>query len=178
MHGGATPTAEENPKQGRGDQDGNDNGQKHSLHSHRGMLYERLTDTKKAQVDELEASLINRYEEYHGREPDRADVRDCFEVAMGYVQRDFAREYMVEQAEESGNPLLEHVEMEKDGKTIEFDKPNALLEAIGDSRREDRLTRKHKGLEKDPDTQQAEAQKDMADLWKEGLERAQRTNGD
>lgn len=143
---------------------GNGNAEKHALHANRGLFYERLDETKQAVVDELEAALIDRYQEYHGRDPDKADVRDMFEIAIGYVQRDYAREYMVEQAADSGNPMLEHVEMYQDGTEIEFDKPNDILDKIGDNRREDRLGRRDKGLEKDPETQQADALADGVDL--------------
>lgn len=159
-HGGAD---------GVGAPEGNANGLKHGLRADRGVLYDHLDDAKQDRVDRIEAALIDRYKEYHDREPDAADVRDLFEIAMGYVQRDFALEYMVEQAEESGNPLLEHVEMMKDGELIEFDKPNSLLDPLTDMRREDRMQRKDKGLEKDPETDKAESVSDLADAWRDAL---------
>lgn len=155
FHGGSTPTKDENPAVGP--PEGSGNAQKHALHANRGLFYNRLDEEKQAEVDKFEKALINRYQEYHGRDPDPADVKDLFEIAVGYVQRDYAREYMVEQAEESGNPLLEHVEMEKDGRTVEFDRPNSILEQIEANRKEDRMQRKDKGLEEDPESQKADA---------------------
>lgn len=147
--------------------EGNGHAEKHSLHANRGLFYDRLDDDKQAEVDRLEKALIDRYQEYHGRDPDRADVKDLFEIAVGYVQRDYAREWMAEQMEESGNPLLEHVEYEKDGEENEFDQPNQLLDKINDNRREDRLQRRDKGLEKDPESQKADATESLAQLLSE-----------
>lgn len=175
FHGGASDGAPEGNQNAAGNSGGspppgNGNAEKHTLHANRGLFYERLDETKQTVVDELEAALINRYQEYHGRDPDKADVRDMFEIAIGYVQRDYAREYMVEQAADSGNPMLEHVEMCQDGTEIEFDKPNDILDKIGDNRREDRLGRRDKGLEKDPETQQADSLDDLSSIILEGSE--------
>lgn len=165
-HGGATPTAEENPKQGRGDQDGNGNAEKHALHADRSKFYKRLSEERQHSIDRFEAALIERYIDHHGHEPDPAHVKDVFEIAVGYVLRDYARDYLVEQMEESGNPMLEHVEMEKDGKQVEFDKPTELLEMIDSNRREDRMQRKDKGLENDAETRMADATEDAVDSWR------------
>jgi hypothetical protein len=162
---GTKPDGSTGEGHGQGDQEGNTNAVKHSLHANRDNLYEYFPDEYQNEVDKIEAALLNRYEEYHGREPDAGDAKDCYELAMGYVQREYARDYMVEEAAESGNPLLSHVEMEKNGDLIEFDKPNEVLGVVNDIRREDRLTRQTKGLEKDPETQKAEAQEDLASLW-------------
>lgn len=163
-HGGAAtaPTG--------GAPEGNGNAQTHSLHADRGLFYERLSDEKQAAIDELEAALIERYREYHGRDPDAADVRDCFEIAVGYAQRDFAREWMAEQMAETGNPLLHEVEIDfGEDASMTMEEPHDVLDAVTDLRREDRLTRKHKGLEKDPDSQRAEAESDLADAMMENL---------
>lgn len=77
---------------------------------------------------------------------------------------------MVEEASETGNPLLSHVTMEKNGQEIEFDKPNDVLGVVTDIRREDRLTRQTKGLEKDPESQKADSGQALADIWAEQLE--------
>lgn len=159
FHGGSSDGAPE----------GNKNNVKHSLHADRDTLYEWFPERYQREVDKIEAALLNRYEEYHGREPDDADAKDCYELAMGYAQREYARDYMVEEAAESGNPLLQHVEMQKKGDTVEFDKPNDVLEVVNNIRREDRLTRQTKGLEKDPESQKAESTGDLAQAIEEKL---------
>ena len=160
-HRGTSPDGESH--------EGNGFASKHNLHANRGLFYDRLDESKQQDVDELEYALIERYKEYHGREPDKADVKDLFEIAVGYVQRDYAREWMVEQMEESGNPLLEHVEYEENGEQREFNKANELLDQINNNRREDRLQRRDKGLEHDPESQKAEATSDLAEVWEADL---------
>jgi len=161
MHGGTNDGAPE----------GNTNNIKHGRHADRDRFYEWLDDSQQDLVDRIEAALIDRYEEYHGREPDLADIIDFYELALGYASRRLARGVMVEDAAKSGNPLQEHVEMEKGGSVVEFDRPHQLLDKISDQRREDRLTRKDKGLEKDPQSQQADAMSDVGREYIEALKR-------
>lgn len=163
FHGGA---AEE-----QGAPEGNGNAQKHSLHADRGLLYERLSDGRQALVDEWEAALIERYKEFHGRKPDRADIEDLFELAVGYAQRRIARAWLAENADDELDVLTEEmvVGQREDGSPITVEAPSDMLNAINQNRREDRLTRKDKGLERDPDTQQAEATDDLASAIEEKL---------
>lgn len=151
----------------------NDNAVKHNLDSAPGKLYERLSETKRETVERIFVALLERYREFHGRDPDYADAVDLFELSMGPIQREFGREYMAEQWDESGNPLLEHVEYETDSGPVEFDKPNGILDKLIDSRREDRLMKKHMGLFRDADSKQAEANSDLAEAWRRGLEDAE-----
>jgi hypothetical protein len=156
FHGGASTGAPE----------GNGNAQKHGLHADRGKFYDRLDEAKQTRVDELEAALIDRYEEFHGREPDAADVRDIFEIAVGYVQRDHARDWMADNAADGSNPMTEEIVVGQrdDGSPIRMEVPARLHETLTDSRREDRLMKKHMGLFRDPDTKQAEATQTLAEV--------------
>jgi len=162
-HGGATSGG---AREGAGAPEGNGNAQKHALHADRGLLYERLEDDRQQLVDQWEAALIQRYREYHGRDPDQADVEDLFELAVGYAQRRIARAYLAENADDELDLLMEEmvVGQRDDGSPITVDAPSKMLDAINQNRREDRLTRKDKGLEKDPDTQQAEATATLAEV--------------
>lgn len=126
----------------------NGNAQKHGLRATRTKFYARLDEDRQEIIDEMERALVERFIQNNGHEPDAADVQDLFEIAIGYTLRDYAREWLVEKMAESGNPMLEHVNMTKeDGTHVEFDKPNAILESIEDIRREDRMQRKSKNLE-------------------------------
>jgi hypothetical protein len=152
--------------------EGNGNAQKHALHADRGLLYERLSDDRQQLVDEWEAALIERYKTFHGRDPDRADVEDLFELAVGYAQRRIARAYLVEEADTDTDIVTEEMVIDvnpETGEPITVDVPARMLGEITDLRREDRLTRKHKGLERDPETKQAEATEDLADAWRDDL---------
>lgn len=157
LHGGAG--------EGGGAPENNGNAVKHNLHADRGKLYERMDGTKQQRVDALEAALIERYREFHDRDPDRVDVSDFFEIAMSTIQREFAREYMAEQLEGTGNPLIQEAEIElEDGAEMTVEQAHDILDKITDLRREDRLLKKHMGLFKDPDTQQAEATETLAEV--------------
>jgi len=150
LHGGASTGAPEN----------NGNAAKHNLRADRGKLYHRLSEGRREKVDDLEAALVARYEEFHGREPDRADVEDLFELAMGYVQRDYARDWMVDNPEAADNPTVETVYT--DNGPIQV--PARIHEMLMDSRREDRLMKKDMGLFRDPQTETAEAVATLADI--------------
>ena len=152
--------------------EGNGNAQRHALHADRGLLYERLEKDRQRLVDEWEAALIKRYTEFHGREPDRADIEDFFELAVGYAQRRLARNWLVENADDETDLVTEEmvVGQRESGEPITVEVPARMLETLTDLRREDRMLRKHKGLEKDPESQQAEATRDLADLWRTDLE--------
>lgn len=152
---------------GGGPPDNNGNATTHNLAANRGKLYHRLSEDKQREVDQLEHALIERYREFHGRDPDPMDAKDLFELAMGPIQREFGRDYMAEQWDESGNPLLKHITMMTDAGPVEFDKPNEILDTIGDNRREDRLMKKHMGLFRDPETKQAESMRSIADILSE-----------
>lgn len=158
FHGGAT--------EGAGAPEGNGNAQKHGLHADRGKFYARLDEAKQARVDELEGALIERYEEFHGREPDAADVRDLFEIAVGYVQRDYARDWLADNADDGSNPVTEEmvVGQRDDGSPITVEVPARINETLDSSRREDRLMKKHMGLFRDPETKQAEATETLAEV--------------
>lgn len=143
--------------------DGNGNAQKHSLHADRDLLYQRLNEDRQQLVDEWEAALIERYREFHGREPDRADVEDLFEIAVGYAQRRIARAWLTENAEDEVGIMTEEVPMGEGANVQMVEVPSKMLSAINDNAREDRLRRKHKGLERDPATKQAEATASGAD---------------
>lgn len=169
MHGGLSTGPPEGTQNALANDGGapplNDNAMKHGLRADRSKFYKRLSEERQRSIDRFEAALIERYQDYHGRDPDPADVKDLFEIAVGYVQRDYARDWLADQMDETDNPMLEHVKMQNDdGTTTEFDKPNQILESIEDMRREDRMQRKDKGLESGPDDQAAENLGTIADI--------------
>jgi hypothetical protein len=155
----------EGPKSDNGAPEGNENARTHGYYVEPDKFYEGLSDKKQQLVDDIEGDLIERYKEYHGREPDRADKEDFYELGIGYAKRRSMRDYQIAQAADSGNPLLEL--REKDGET--FKVPSSVEEIITDSRRENRLERQTKGLEKDPESQKANATEELANLWAEDL---------
>ena len=167
-HGGNAEPQVDHPDWGQGAPEGNVNGLKHGLHANRTNFYHNLDGERQMMVDEFEEAMIQRYQEFNNRQPDPADVQDLFEIAVGYVLRDYARDWLVDQMEDTDNPMLEHVTMSNDdGSTTEFDKPNSILEHIEDNRREDRQQRKAKGLEQGPDEKAAEGIQSIAQVLSE-----------
>jgi len=162
FHGGAA--------EDQGAPEGNGNAQKHGLRADRTKFYDRLDDAKQQRVDELEAALIERFREFHGRDPDPMDVSDLFEIAVGTVQREYARDWMADNAADGSNPMTEEmvVGQRDDGSPITVEVPARINETLQDSRREDRLMKKHMGLFRDPDTQQAEATQILAEVLQDG----------
>ena len=159
-HGGASTGAPE----------GNDNAQKHALHADRGKFYDRLSADKQTRVDEIEAALIDRYTARHGTQPDVAAVQDLFEIAVSYAQREYARDWMAEHADETdGNPMAEKrvIGQRDDGSPVSVAVPTEWTDQLEASRREDRLMKKHMGLFRDPGTQQAEATRTLAEVLDE-----------
>jgi len=166
-HGGASSGGQ---REGAGAPENNDNAQRHALHAHRGKFYRRLSDEKQRRVDEIESALIDRYQERHGTQPDAAAVQDLFEIAVSHAQREYARDWMAEHAEETdGNPMAEQrvIGQRDDGSPITVTVPTEWTDQLEASRREDRLMKKHMGLFRDPETQQAEATRTLAEVLDE-----------
>lgn len=157
FHGGSTPTAEENPRQGRGDQEGNQNAQTHSLYSTPEYLKDHLEPHHEEAYVAMYESLCARYEDVHAQEPDYFAKKRLSRVCIETVKEDLVDEWLAENADESGNLLIEHVEFEQDGREVSFDRPNQIIESMTALKRETRLTLKDMGLLRDPDTRQAEA---------------------
>jgi len=158
-HGGAT--------EGAGPPENNDNASKHELYANRNKLYERLSEKNQKEVDKIEYDLIERYNRTHGREPDYAARKNIFRTAIDIVKQDLADDWLAEKAEESGNPLMEKREMEKEGGIIEYHVPNSVHEVATRLQQETRLRIKQMGLFNDPETQQAESMESIAQILSE-----------
>lgn len=157
-HGGATPTKEENENVGNGDQTANQNARTHGLHSTPEYLKEHLEPHHEDTYIAMFEALCTRYEEVHGRDPDYFARKRLSRMCIETVKEDLVDEWLAENAEESGNLLIDHIEFEgDDGETVEMDKPHEILEGMTALKRETRLTMKDMGLLRDPDTKRAEA---------------------
>jgi len=148
----------------------NGNAVKHNLDADRSKLWERMPDTRQEVFEGIVESLRERYEEYHGREPVGDEIEDFREIAWSVIEKRYARDYMAECMDETGNPLMERVTRTVDGEKVTFEQPNGLLGRISENRREDRLLKKHTGLYKDPESQQADASKEQAELVRKALQ--------
>jgi cation transport regulator ChaB len=153
-----------------GGTENNGNAVKHNLDADRSKLWERMPDTRQEVFEGIVESLRERYEEYHGREPVGDEIEDFREIAWSVIEKRYARDYMAECMDETGNPLMERVTRTVDGEKVTFEQPNGLLGRISENRREDRLLKKHTGLYKDPESQQADASKEQAELVRKALQ--------
>jgi hypothetical protein len=158
-HGGATEDA--------GAPEGNGNNAKHNLYSDPDKLYQRLDDDIQEHVDSVADSLATRYEHIHGREPDYAARTNIEQIAMDIVKVRLAHEYMAEEADESGNPLLETDYVEAGDEIREITRPNQLNRVLSDLKNETRQWLKDMGLLNDPESEKADAAASLVQMLSE-----------
>jgi len=110
-HGGDTPTADENPKQGRGEQDGNDNAVSHELYSQSNHYYKRRDDAGQAIIDSIFEDYAGRYVSRHG-EPAAGDEAMLFKVAVNIHKQLKADEWAAAKPEtlDADHPLIDRSE--------------------------------------------------------------------
>jgi hypothetical protein len=139
---------------------GNQNATRHGLQATPEYLVDHLDEHHHDHLVATFEALCTRYEQVHGREADFAAEKRLRRVAIEIVKEDLADEWLAQQAEASGNLLMEHREVIDDetGEVErEYDVPNSVLEPLTALKRETRLTLKDMGLLRDPETKQAEA---------------------
>lgn len=110
FHGGATPTAEENPDVGRGEQDENQNATTHSLHARKvNAVYQQVfSDAIQALVDDIYQDYIDDYQERHG-EPRTGDQAELFRIAVSHGKHVHSEEWAIDKPStvDSGNALVD-----------------------------------------------------------------------
>lgn len=144
----------------------NQNAATHHLHSTPEYLLEDVSDRHRDTYYALHEALCTRYERRHGIEPDYAARKRLSRVAVEMVKEDLADEYLRQQAHE-GNPLIEEQEELTEAGPWQSEEVNKVLPILTQLKRETRLTLKDMGLLKDPDTQQADATRSLAQLLSE-----------
>jgi hypothetical protein len=85
------------------------------------------------------------------------------------VKERIADEWLSEQADETGNLLIESfvIGQDDDGRPIEVEQENQILKELTALKRETRLTLKDMGLLKDPESQRAESTATLVEVLKE-----------
>lgn len=151
---------------GDGPPEGNQNATRHGLYATPEYLKEHFSDEQEDRYIAYFEALCSRYERLHGRPPDEFAKDRLSRVAIECVKERIADEWLAEQAEESGNLLIEQfvMDVDEDGRPITIEKENAILSELTALKRETRLTLKDMGLVRDPDTKQAEATLTLADV--------------
>lgn len=165
MHGGTTPTKDEDPNVGQGAPANNGNAAKHNLYSDRDKLYQRLPEAEQDHVDSLAASFYDRYTDVHGKEPDYAATQRLKNVAMDVHKETLADNYAAEQSEEDDtHPLIQKqiIGQTEEGRPIEVEQPNQLIGIASGLKTDTRMWLKDLGLLDDPESQKADALNDLS----------------
>lgn len=149
-HGGATPTKEENPDVGNGEQDGNQNSQTHALTADLENYFENLTESDREEVWELSESIQDRVRA-NGGSVDILDRKLSRRVAIKIHIADHATDYAL--AEE----LMQTIEVTDDGAEYEKEIPHGLLDKLRQFDAEVFSELKKLGALDDPESQKADA---------------------
>jgi len=151
-------------------EEGNQRAQKHGLYGLPEHLKKHFTETQQDRYDAYFESLCTRYEHRLGKEPDAFAKDRLSRVAIECVKERIADEYFAENAE--GNLLVENQIIDYDPETgpVSVEQSNKLLQELTALKRETRLTLKDMGLLHDPESQQANAEKEQAELVRKALQ--------
>jgi len=147
LHGGAATTAMK----------GNNHAEKHGLYANRQSYYENRTEQEKAWIDAVVESLLD--DAPFGDNPPFAKLQMVRNIAIDMHKLQRANDYIDEKGVVDRDKTVGYTD---DGKPIKMDEENVLNVAY------DRLNRtmtrqlKELGMLDDPDSQQAEAQANIA----------------
>lgn len=148
----------------------NGNAAKHNRRADKSKLWQRMNPDRKELWEAVKQAQIDRHKERHGDDPNAEDIDAYEDRAWSAVLKKYSRDYMAECMEETGNPLMERVTRTIDGETVTYTQPNQLLDEITHNRREDRLAAKDRGMLNDPESQQAQAERELAQVARDALE--------
>lgn len=156
-HGGGTPTAEENPKQGRGDQDKNQNAQTHALFSQHDGYYHDLDEDEQEWVFDFTHTLLDRHRNAHGKKPDMFDREALKNIAIDFHRIAHANGYF----REKGLVQTDY-QGTMEGRVPLGDEVNVWAGEIRQYNESIYRRMKKHGLLDDPDSQQADAMNNLA----------------
>ena len=178
MHGGATPSKDENPDVGNGDQDENQNATTHTLTARKvNAVYQKVfSEDVKALVDDIYEDYIEDYQARHG-EPRTGDKAELFRIAVSYGKHVHSEDWAISKPDdlESGNAMVDKETRYKT--TAEGDvipekeyKQTVVLKGQQSLSQDRRMWLKDLGLlDTNPESQKADAQGDLADAWRDAL---------
>jgi len=157
-------------EQTTGAPENNGNAAKHNQSADRSKLWERMSESRKELWEQIRQAQIDRHTANFGEPPNDEDIDAYEDRAWSAVLKKYARDYMAECMEETGNPLMEQVTRTVDGETVTYEQPNQVLNEVTDNRREDRLSAKDRGQLNDPESQKAEKMGELSSLWADDLQ--------
>jgi len=151
---------------------GNQRATKHGLYALPEHLKAHFTETQQDRYTAYFEALCTRYSRIHGQDPDEFAKDRLSRIAIECVKERIADEWLSEQADETGNLLIESyiIGQDESGNPIEAEQENQILKELTALKRETRLTLKDMGLLSDPESQKAEKMGELSELWREDLE--------
>jgi len=156
---------------GSGAQEDNQNGAKHHLHSDPGKLVRNLEGERRVRYEAMYDALCERYADVHG-EPDALAREHVRRVAIESIKLELADEWMSERGVD-GNPLVEEREEATERGISRLERPSMLHSIADKLRRENRQWLKDMGLMPDPESEKADAMRDVGDAYIEALKEAE-----
>jgi len=166
-HGGSTPTAEKNPKQGRGDQEDNTNAIKHAQFAERSRFYRKVMGNLDRQVcDDIYRETVAEFREKNG-DPTTRDLDTMWQIAVEHIQIAYGDDWLADRPTslESGNAMVD----QETRYTSEGAKYHKYKEAVTVStklklRKEHRAWLKDNNMLDDPESQKADAISDLSSI--------------
>jgi len=157
------------PKSDNGASEGNQNATRHGLYSVPEYLKDHFTEQQEDRYIAYFESLCSRYERLHGQEPDAFAKDRLSRVSIECVKERIADEWLSEQADETGNLLIEDyiIDTDENGQPVSVETSNTILSELTALKRENRIMLKDMGLLQDPESSKAEATETLVEVLKE-----------
>lgn len=159
-HGGATPTAEENPAVGNGDQDDNTNAVTHAQFAERTRFYRKVMDNPDREL--CDAIYRNLDEEFHtiNGTPRADQLTVMWQIAVEHIQFSHGDNWLADRPEslDSGNAMVDKETHYTEDGTPYYRYNEAV--PVGTKlklRKEHRAWLKDNGMLNDPESQKADA---------------------
>jgi hypothetical protein len=162
QHRGTSPDGESHTN--------NDNAQTHGLHTSAETFFENADQHHLDTYYAVHEALCSRFEQAHGREPMFHDKKELAQVALSIAKLDMADEYAAENAVDPAKPLTENEQQLTEQGVWEKEVVSKIETLKTDIRRENRLLLKDKGIYASPESQQADASKEQAELVRKALQ--------
>ena len=146
----------------------NDNAVTHGLYQSKETFLANAEEHHRDTYHAIHESLCSDYERKFGRLPTHIKKR-LADIALDFVRIDMGDEYEAENAVDEGKPLTEMRKEMTDSGPWEKEVTSKIEQIKTHISRETRLQLKDMGLYHSPEEQQADAMKDIAELWEEDL---------
>ena len=153
LHGGNSPG-------GPGPGEHNANAVTHGLHQTPETFLAHADERHRDTYHAIFEALCSRFEFMHSREPDYANKQELKHGALDMVKQDLGTEYMKAHAVDPEQPLTDEQLADIDGR-ISVEKVSIVADLLTHLKRENRLRMKEMGLYHDPESEKADAMREL-----------------